>query len=116
MGDFEAKKFSEHYLPVCVLMCLLSKLGLSKAFPQTSHGSIALSPLDDRILGPDLGNNMAASSRSPVLLATDEVCDSPDTDLCSSSPLDCGDFGKSARERSESDKSRGDSEKNMENS
>ncbi len=31
------------FSPVCVLMCRLSRLGRSKAFPQIAHGSIVFS-------------------------------------------------------------------------
>lgn len=57
------------------------------------------------------------SSKSPVLLAADDddsdddddVSDSPDTDLCSSSPADGGDIGSRTRESNDIDKSSGES-------
>lgn len=54
---------------------------------------------------------MVLSSRSPVLLAADdEVDDSPETDLCSSSVLDGGEMGNMTRDSSDMDRSSGDSE------
>lgn len=50
------------------------------------------------------------SIRSPALLAADDdVDDSPDTDLCSSSPADGGDMGNSTRDNNDMERSRGDS-------
>lgn len=91
-------------------MCRLSRLGRSKALPQTSHGSSARSPRCGRAFGDARGKLMVVSCRSPVLLAADEeVDDSPDTDLCSSSVLDGGEMGSMTRESSDMDRSSGDS-------
>jgi hypothetical protein len=84
----------------------LSKLGLSKAFPQTSHGSRFRSLLPGLDFGVDFGM-MAVSGMSPMLLAPDDCSDSPDIDLCSSS--DGGEIGKRTRDSSDSDKSSGES-------
>lgn len=100
----------KQYLPVCVLICLFSKLGRSKALPQTSHGSIALSPLAVRTLSLDPGKTIVVSNKSPVLLAAeDDVRDSPETDLCSSSPPEIGEIGRNALDSKDNDKSNGDS-------
>lgn len=97
-------------LPVCVLICLFNKLGRSKAFPQTSHGSKALSPLVGRAFGDDLCTDNDESNRSPVLLAIDDDADeSPETDLCSSSVLDGGEIGRRTRDSKDIDKSSGES-------
>jgi hypothetical protein len=88
-------------LPVCVLMCLLSSEGLSKALLQTPHGSRVLS------LGLALGVGTLASGRSPCELAAEL---SPETDLRSSS-ADGGEPLK-ARESSDIERSRGESVKN----
>lgn len=99
-------------LPVCVRICLLSRLGRSNAFPHTSHGNSARSPRVGLAFGDDLGIVMVESNKSPVLLAADDeddVNDSPETDLCSSSPPDGGDIGNSTRDSNDIDKSNGDS-------
>jgi len=50
------------------------------------------------------------SKRSPVLLAADDDADeSPDTDLCSSSPPDGGDIGSKTLDNNDIDKSSGES-------
>lgn len=91
-------------------MCLFNRLGRSKAFPQTSHGSIALSPLVVLAFGVDFGKVIVASIKSPVLLAPDDdVKDSPEIDLCSSSPLDGGEIGRNDRDNNDIDRSRGES-------
>lgn len=72
----ERKKKVE-LLPVCVLMCLLRRDGLSKALLQTPHGSNVLS------LGLALGVGNADSERSPWELMADEL--SPEMDFLSSS-------------------------------
>lgn len=70
--------------PVCVLMCRFSRLGRSKAFPQTSHGRRFRSPRG--IFGLDDGGMTTVDSmRSPELLFPVDVYESPDTDLRSSS-------------------------------
>lgn len=95
---------------MCVLICLFNKLGRSKAFPQTSHGSKARSPLVGRALGDDLCTDNDESNRSPVLLAIDDEADeSPETDLCSSSVLDGGEIGRRTRDSKDIDKSSGES-------
>lgn len=93
-------------------ICRFSKLGRSNALPQTSHGNNARSPRVGLAFGDDLGIVMVESNKSPVLLAADDdddVNDSPDTDLCSSSPPDGGDMGNNTRESNDIDKSNGDS-------
>lgn len=102
---FRNQKISKNS-PVCVLICLFSKLGLSKAFPQTSHGRRFRSLLVGLDFGVDFGM-MAVSGMSPVLLAPDDCNDSPDIDLCSSS--DGGEMGKRTRDNSDNDRSSGES-------
>lgn len=92
------------YLPVCVLICRLSNEGLSKAFPQTSHGNNARSDFAGLlwILG--------VISKSSLDEPTDEdVNESPDTDLCSSSFPDGGEIGRRTRDRSDVERSSGES-------
>lgn len=97
-------------LPVCVLMCRFKRLGRSNALPHTSHGSRARSPRVGRALGDARGMVIDVSIRSPALLAADDdVDDSPDTDLCSSSPADGGDIGSKTRDSNDIDRSNGDS-------
>lgn len=99
------------YLPVWVRIWRFSKLGRSNALPQTSHGNSARSPRVGRAFGDDRGIVMEVSIKSPVLLAADDdVDDSPDTDLCSSSALDGGDIGSNTRESNDMDRSSGDSD------
>lgn len=92
-------------------ICRFSKLGRSNALPQTSHGNNARSPRVGLAFGDDLGIVIVESIKSPVLLAADDddVNDSPDTDLCSSSPPDGGDIGNNTLESNDIDKSNGDS-------
>lgn len=92
-------------------MCLLSKLGRSNAFPHTSHGNKARSPLVGRAFGDARGMVIELSNKSPALLAADDedADDSPDTDLCSSSPPDGGEIGSKTRDNNDIDKSSGDS-------
>lgn len=90
-------------------MCLFSRLGRSNAFPHTSHGNIARSPRVGRAFGDDFGIEIVVSSRSPVLLAPDDVRESPEIDLCSSSPLDGGEMGNMMRDRSDIERSSGES-------
>lgn len=94
-------------------MCLFNKLGRSKAFLQTSQGSIVRSPRVVRGFGGIFGEMIVESNKSPVLLAHDEICDSPDTDLCSSSVPDIGDVGRKTRDNRDNDKSNGDSASTM---
>lgn len=92
-------------LPVCVRICLFNNDGLSNAFPQTSHGSSARSDFAGLLW--TLGVISKSSLDDP---AEDiDVRDSPDTDLCSSSLPDGGDIGKRTRDKSEVDKSNGES-------
>lgn len=86
-------------------MCRFNRLGLSNAFPHTSHGNMARSLRVGLDFGVDLGT-MAESMRSPVLLAPDDCSDSPDIDLCSSS--DGGEIGRRTRESSDNDRSSGE--------
>lgn len=63
-----------------------------------------------RALGDTRGMVIDVSIRSPALLAADDdVDDSPDTDLCSSSPPDGGEIGSKTRDNSDIDRSSGDS-------
>lgn len=63
-----------------------------------------------RALGDARGMVIDVSIRSPALLAADDdVDDSPDTDLCSSSPADGGDIGSKTRDSNDIDRSNGDS-------
>lgn len=91
-------KWFDCYSPVCVLMCLLSKEGLSKALLQTPQGRSVLS------LGLARGVGTAVSGRSPCELAAEL---SPDTDFLSSS-ADGGDPVK-ALERRDIERSNGES-------
>lgn len=102
--------FNENfYVPVCVRMCLFSRLGRSKAFPHTSHGNMARSPRVGLAFGDDFGKEIVVSCKSPVLLAPDDVRESPEIDLCSSSPLDGGEMGNMMRDRRDIERSRGES-------
>lgn len=100
---------------MCVLICLFSKDGLSKAFRQTSHGSNVLSPLQvlpliDVCLGLF---NVVSESISPT---NDAVDDSSDKDFRSSVSVALGgdddveedEFIKDL-DNSDVDKSRGES-------
>lgn len=89
------------YLPVCVLICLLRREGLSKALLQTPQGSNVLS------LGRALGVVIIFSGKSPCELAAEL---SPDTDFLSSS-FDGGELLR-ALERRDIERSRGESETN----
>lgn len=99
------KKYSS-YSPVCVRICLFNKDGLSNAFPQTSHGSRALS---DFVAFLWILGVMSNSSLDDP--ADDDARESPDTDLCSSSGPDGGDIGRSTLDNSDVDKSNGESVK-----
>lgn len=92
------------------------RLGRSNAFLHTSHGKSARSPRVGRAFGDARGIVIDVSIKSPALLAADDddVEDSPDTDLCSSSPPDGGEIGNITRDNNDIDKSSGDS-KNMYN-
>lgn len=93
-------------------MCRFNRDGLSKAFPQTSHGKSALSPLIGLVFG-DLWALIGVSRMSPEELAAEEASESPDIDLCSSSVPLGGDIGSRTLERSDIDKSNGESERGM---
>lgn len=92
-------------------MCRFSRLGRSNAFEQTSQGNKARSPRVGRAFGDARGMVIDVSIKSPALLAADDddVDDSPDTDLCSSSPPDGGEMGNITRDNNDIDKSSGDS-------
>jgi hypothetical protein len=93
-------------IPVWVRMWRFSKLGRSKALPQTSHGNNARSLLCGRLdFGVDL-RTIAASIESPALLAPEDCRDSPDIDLCSSS--EGGEIGRRTRDSSDRDRSSGE--------
>jgi hypothetical protein len=86
-------------------MCLFSKLGLSNALPQISHGSRFLSPRGARCFN---GATIVASIKSPELLLPHETYESPEIDLRSSSVL--GDeIGGMISATSDIDKSSGES-------
>lgn len=101
---------NEH-LPVCVRMCRFNNDGRSKALLHTSHGNRARSLRCGRAFGDVRGIVIDVSIKSPALLAADDddVNDSPDTDLCSSSPADGGEIGNITRDNNDIDKSSGDS-------
>lgn len=89
-------------------MCLLSKLGRSKAFPQTSQGSRARSPR----LGRDFGDEREWCTREigvSIMSLEDMESESPEMDLCSSSPLLVGEIGSRTRDMSDMERSRGES-------
>lgn len=88
-------------------MCRLSRLGRSKAFPQTSQGSRARSRL-----GLDFGEERWwwTSEIGVSINSIDETDnESPDMDLCSSSPLLVGEIGNRTRDISDMERSRGES-------
>lgn len=86
-------------------MCLFNRLGLSKAFPQISHGSKFLSPRGARCF---TGAVIVASIKSPELLLPDDVYESPEIDFRSSSVV--GDeIGGIMSATSDIDKSSGES-------
>ena len=76
--------------PVCTRVCRFNRLGLSKAFPHISHGKRFLSPRGARCFG---GAWIVASIKSPELLLPDDVYESPEIDLRSSSVLLGDDIG-----------------------
>lgn len=88
-------------------MCLFNKLGRSKAFPQTSHGRRFLSPRGARCFG---GATIVVSIKSPELLFPDDVYESPEIDLCSSSVLVGDAIGGITSATSDIDRSNGESE------
>lgn len=91
---------------MCVRICRFSKEGLSNLLPHTSHGKRFLSPRGARGLG---GATIVVSIRSPVLLAPDDdVYDSPEMDLRSSSVTGDEEGGKTSAIR-DIDKSSGES-------
>lgn len=95
-------------------MCLLSKLGRSNALPHTSHGNKARSPRDGRDFGDERLDGIVQSNISGLLPDIDEVDaaeESPEIDLCSSSVPDGGEIGSITRDKSDIDKSRGESRK-----
>lgn len=94
---------------MCVLICLFSNEGLSKAFPQTSQGSNARSDFAGLRCTFGVSSNSSWCS-SLEELADDDVSESPETDLCSSSLPDGGEIGRRTRERREVERSRGESE------
>lgn len=97
---------------MCVLICLLSRDGLSNALPHTSHGKRALSLRVGLAFGVVLGIMTVESIISPVLLAPDDINDSPETDLCSSSAPDGGLIGKRTRDNNDMERSSGESKLN----
>lgn len=86
-------------------MCLFNKLGRSNDLPQISHGSIFLSPRGARCFG---GATIVASIKSPELLLPEDIYESPEIDLRSSSVF--GDeIGGIMSATSDIDKSSGES-------
>lgn len=96
------------FIPVCVLICRFNNDGLSNAFPQTSQGSNALSDLVGLLWIFGVMSN--SSFDDPT---DSDAMESPDIDLCSSSGPDGGDIGKRTLERSDVDRSKGESAKRM---
>lgn len=92
---------------MCVRICLFNNDGLSNAFPHTSQGSNALSDFTGLLW--TLGVISKSSFDEPA--DDTDVKESPDTDLCSSSFPDGGDIGKRTRDKSEVDRSNGESGK-----
>lgn len=93
-------------------MCRFSKLGRSNAFRQTSHGNNARSPRDALDFGVDfrIGKIGSDSSESTLPLAIDDVLnESHDIDLFSSSVPEVGDIGKNTGDKSDLDRSKGES-------
>lgn len=83
-------------------MWRFNKDGLSKAFPHTSQGNNARSDFAGLLwIFGVMSNN---SFDEP---ADDEVRESPDIDLCSSSAPDGGDIGSRTRDRRDVDRSNG---------
>lgn len=93
---------------MCVLICLFNSDGRSKAFPQTSQGSNALSDFAGLLWIFGVSSNI--SLEDP---ADDDVKESPDTDLCSSSVPDGGDMGSRTRDNRDVDRSKGESVKKL---
>jgi hypothetical protein len=93
-------------LPVWVLMCLLRRLGRSKAFPQTSHGRRFRSPRGARCFG---GATIVVSIKSPELELPEDVYESPEIDLRSSSVLAGDEIGGMMSATSDIDRSKGES-------
>lgn len=94
------------FSPVCVLIWRFNNEGLSNAFPQTSQGNNARSDFAGLLW--IFGVISSSSFDDP---ADDEVSESPDTDLCSSSAPEGGDIGKRTLDRRDVDKSNGESSK-----
>lgn len=95
--------------PVWVRICLFRSEGRSKAFPHTSQGRRALSDLAGLLwtLGVISSSSWCSSLDDP---ADDDVRESPDTDLCSSSLPEGGDIGRRILDRREVERSNGESE------
>lgn len=91
-------------IPVCVLICLFNNEGLSKAFPQTSQGNSALSDFAGLLC------ILGVISKISLEPTDDDVRESPETDLCSSSVPDGGDIGNNTRDKREVERSNGESE------
>lgn len=86
-------------------MCRFKSDGRSKAFPQTSQGNKALSDFAGLLwtLGVVISNS---SFDDP---ADDDVKESPETDLCSSSGPEGGEMGSSTLDSNDVDRSNGES-------
>lgn len=102
-------KYDGKHQPVWVRICLFNNEGRSKAFPHTSQGSNALSDFAGLLwtLGVSSKSSWCSSLEDP---ADDDVRESPDTDLCSSSFPEGGEIGNKTLERREVDRSNGESE------
>jgi hypothetical protein len=87
-------------------MCRLRRLGRSKAFPQTSHGRRFRSPRGARCFG---GATIVVSIKSPELLLPEDVYESPEIDLRSSSVLAGDEIGGMMSATSDIDRSKGES-------
>lgn len=98
-------------------MCLLRRLGLSNALPQTSHGNSVRSArgarlLDVRFIWPPWPVLRTVVTRSVGVRS--DTAESPDKDLCSVSVVSPGDDDPEllikARDNSDIDRSSGESE------
>lgn len=90
---------------MCVLIWRFKREGLSNAFPQTSQGNNALSDFAGLLCTFGVISN--SSFDDP---ADDDVSESPETDLCSSSFPEGGDIGNKTLDSKDVDKSSGESE------
>jgi hypothetical protein len=90
--------------PVCVLICLFNSDGLSNALPQTSQGNKARSDFAGLLWTFGVISNNSLDDP-----ADDDVRESPETDLCSSSAPDGGDIGSNTLDNKDVERSNGES-------